>query len=194
MSMSYIFTIPYSTNGYEENTLQLDTRYKTSITTLYIPGNVKGILYRDGTNVNVLTGLDSPTSNVMYRYLPSITSSTTSANITDNNYPNYYFGIGGFTVDENTALYEIAPDLNTAKNALYTGEIQESYPIRYTANNCTLSAPSTASPGQDVVININPATGYSFRGASGVSIVDSYGDNVPFIINGNQIAFTMPQP
>ncbi len=73
-------------------------------------------------------------------------------------------------------------------------EYASGYPINYTANNCTLSAPSTASPGQDVVININPATGYSFRGASGVSIVDSYGDNVPFILNGNQIAFTMPQP
>ncbi len=70
----------------------------------------------------------------------------------------------------------------------------DSYPINYTLANCTVSAPSTASPGSDVVIQITPSSGYIFKGSSGVDIRDSDGIRVPFIVNGNQVAFTMPQP
>lgn len=66
------------------------------------------------------------------------------------------------------------------------------YPITYHLTNCTApDAPTEARNGSDVVISITPSQGYILR-SSGVSVVDSNGVSVPYIVQGNQIAFTMP--
>lgn len=69
------------------------------------------------------------------------------------------------------------------------------YPIHYFhSDGCTITGPADAAPGQDCVVIVNPASGYVFRGSSGVVIQDSTGANVPFIVSGNRISFTYPQP
>lgn len=69
------------------------------------------------------------------------------------------------------------------------------YPIHYFhSDGCTITGPVDAAPGQDCVVIVNPASGYVFRGSSGVVIQDSTGANVPFIVSGNRISFTYPQP
>lgn len=72
--------------------------------------------------------------------------------------------------------------------------ITTSYPINYYRTGCTITGPLDAAPGQDCVITVNPNQGYTFKGSSGVRIVDSSGANVPFIVSGNQVSFTYPQP
>lgn len=68
----------------------------------------------------------------------------------------------------------------------------DNYPITYRLTNCTApNAPTEASGGSEVVINITPSQGYILR-SSGVSVVDSNGVSVPYILQGNQIMFTMP--
>lgn len=87
----------------------------------------------------------------------------------------------------------IFTDLNDAFAAFI--QIKPYYPINYYHNaGCTITGRADAAPGQDVVVTVNVSSGYTFRGASGVTITDSYGARVPFIVNGNQVAFTMPQP
>lgn len=112
-------------------------------------------------------------------------------------YPNtniYYssnVGLSNITAD-----LTIFPNIPAAVNAANDGQwdITVYYPINYTRTGCTLTAPVDAAPGSDVVITVNPAQGYAFRGSSGVDIRDSHGERVPFIVNGNQVAFTYPQP
>lgn len=79
-------------------------------------------------------------------------------------------------------------------NAAYIWLRGGAYPINYTATGCTLQGATDAAPGQDVVISVTPSQGYAFRGSSGVDIRDNHGERIPFIVNGNQVAFTMPQP
>lgn len=68
------------------------------------------------------------------------------------------------------------------------------HPIHYSHSaGCTITGPADAPSGQDVVVTVNVQSGYQFKGASGVRIVDALGDNVPFVVNGNQFSFTMPQ-
>lgn len=109
-------------------------------------------------------------------------------------YGFYYKGIGyqyntpsNFYVYPNgNSLYEAFRDFNP--------DLQY-YPVNYYHNTgCTITGRADAAPGQDVVVTVNVSLGYTFRGASGVTITDSYGARVPFVVNGNQIAFTMPQP
>ncbi len=115
--------------------------------------------------------------------------------------------VGNLTIDSldgTTGLYYGSFETADNRYTIYVPEYESlrsfldsyphSYPINYTLANCTVSAPSTASPGSDVVIQITPSSGYIFRGSSGVDIRDSDGIRVPFIVNGNQVAFTMPQP
>lgn len=68
------------------------------------------------------------------------------------------------------------------------------HPIYYSHSvGCTITGQADAPSGQDVVVTVNVQSGYQFKGASGVRIVDALGDNVPFVVNGNQFSFTMPQ-
>ena len=69
------------------------------------------------------------------------------------------------------------------------------YPIHYFhSDGCTITGPADAAPGQDCVVIVNPSEGYTFKGSSGVRIQDSSGANVPFIVSGNRVSFTYPQP
>lgn len=94
---------------------------------------------------------------------------------------NVYEGVSGIDVysSDNEAIADFI--------AIYG-----SIPIVYHLTNCTASsAPTEAVSGEEVVINITPSQGYILR-SSGVSVVDSTGVAVPHIVQGNQIAFTMP--
>lgn len=96
-------------------------------------------------------------------------------------YPNASYGLNSF------------PNFSSALLA-FRNEIILGYPIHYTRTGCTLTAPADAAPGQDCVVIVNPSEGYTFKGSSGVRIQDSSGANVPFIVSGNRISFTYPQP
>lgn len=193
MGVSYLFVPQIVTpTATELNNNGIIGWYRNNITAKY--GTVSPLLAKIGCYENNIV-LAAITTGLAYMALSN--SSAVSNYSIGNSYHNiYYFtsvisDVTGFN-SELTVYNNIDDVLIAMDDGQW--DITSTYPINYTANNCTLSAPSTASPGQDVVININPATGYSFRGASGVTITDSYGDNVPYIVQGNQIAFTMPQP
>ena len=112
------------------------------------------------------------------------------------------FGDKVYYITDSNAMFTVdSSNLNVFNNYEEVEEYltdftppDDDVPINYTTTGCTLSAPASAAPGQDVVITVNPAQGYTFRGSSGVDVRDNHGERIPFIINGNQVAFTMPQP
>lgn len=193
MASSYLFVPQVADNTAAE----LDNSgvigwYRSDITAKY--GTLAPVLCKIGCYTNNIVVSSQTTSNV---YMALSNSSTVSTYSIGNSYGNIYYytslisNVTGFNSE--LTVYN---SLNDVLAAMDDGVWVEttSYPINYTLANCTVSAPSTASPGSDVVIEITPSSGYTFRGSSGVDIRDSDGTRVPFIVNGNQVAFTMPQP
>lgn len=111
----------------------------------------------------------------------------------DNKYA-YALGSGAHveSSDWKVEHYDSYTETYSFVTALGGRFVTESYPITYQLTNCSAyNAPMSASSGQEVVVNITPSTGYILR-ASTVSVTDSDGISIPFIVQGNQIAFTMP--
>lgn len=64
------------------------------------------------------------------------------------------------------------------------------YPIEYVTTHCTASGPVEAATGADVVVAFTPNDGYKL---TSVTVEDEAG-TIPFIRDGDTIAFTMPGP
>lgn len=95
-----------------------------------------------------------------------------------------------------TTLNSAIPIFNSLEIAIadFKDSTVTRYPIYYSHSvGCTITGQADAPSGQDIVVTVNVQSGYQFKGASGVRIIDALGDNVPFIVNGNQFSFTMPQ-
>lgn len=106
--------------------------------------------------------------------------------------------LNGYYYTTNLLLYnnpDNIPEFNSVNAAIQA--IIDSvvyHPIHYsTIGDCTITGPLDAPSGQDCVVTVNPAQGWTFRGASGVEIIDALGEPVPFVVNGNSFSFTMPQ-
>lgn len=121
-----------------------------------------------------------------------------TVSISDINSSSYRSSAWGFTVNANEPLYGSNDNLgypmivNPYSSLIEAEQALGIYPITYHLTNCTApSAPIKAASGTEVVVNITPSQGYILR-SSGVSVIDSNGISVPHIVQGNQIAFTMP--
>lgn len=101
-------------------------------------------------------------------------------------YYDYFAGSGA-----NATLYiGIYNNLNDFFSAI----VNPYHPIYYFHSaGCTIAGQAEAQSGQDVVVTVDVQSGYKFRGASGVKIIDALQNPVPFIVSGNSFSFTMPQ-
>lgn len=116
------------------------------------------------------------------------------ANTYNNSTTLYHSGVTGLSgiISDLTVFDTVQDALNAANDGIWDEIVY--HPIHYAhIGECTLTGPLDAPSGQDCVVTVNPASGWTFRGASGVKIVDALGEPVPFIVNGNSFSFTMPQ-
>lgn len=128
-------------------------------------------------------------------------SVSTTISILDNEYYGaaaLYYANSTWQRNDRTGIFaEITEEITSQSDleseliSLGIRPISTGYPIAYNATNCTMSGPTEASGGTEVVVNVTPSSGYILR-SSGVSVIDSTGVTVPHIVQGNQIAFTMP--
>lgn len=105
----------------------------------------------------------------------------------NSNYGLYYKV--AFLISSNYAIEGTV--YNTVASALYAmSQAPIGYPIEYVTTHCTASGPVEAAIGADVVVAFTPNNGYKLKE---ISVKDEAGP-VPFIRNGNSIAFVMPGP
>ena len=164
--------------------------------TIYTVRNLQNAVIKIALIHNGNYGLTA-TSNTITGY--NLNGGNVPINVAYNGiYRPYYDGIYWLG---NSVPIETIPVFNSSSAAWsamndgnWTGPVTY-YPIHYFhSDGCTITGPADAAPGQDCVVIVNPASGYVFRGSSGVVIQDSTGANVPFIVSGNRISFTYPQP
>ena len=195
---SLLFPIPYGNNvisdGIIISSFTVDTvDYFTKIISRSQNVDMCVGAYNDsGYKKTLLFSKVSANATYYSSYTPS-TNGITTISYSDSVFP--YVQIASYTSIVNLTFepYVSKADLILAAANYLNGIVF--YPIHYFhSDGCTITGPADAAPGQDCVVIVNPASGYVFRGSSGVVIQDSTGANVPFIVSGNRISFTYPQP
>lgn len=152
-------------------------------------------VYRYNKDTRTDQGDYSPTNP--HYYLNTVNEYTYNYNGLNYRFLLQTTGAGYSLLDASFSLsgiYDI-PTISDFSDLINELELEpDSYPIIYNLTNCTApGAPSSAASGSEVVVNITPSSGYILR-SSGVSVIDSNGVTIPHILQGNQIAFTMPYP
>ena len=144
--------------------------------------------YRAGDGYNVYAA--SKISAIVWTsFVGSLSSASLPYDSASQTYNKQLYGIANTPVTKYDSLAAFLQAVNDYIPPITT------YPIHYFhTDGCTITGPADAAPGQDCVVIVNPSEGYTFKGSSGVRIQDSSGANVPFIISGNRISFTYPQP
>lgn len=152
-------------------------------------------------SVSAPDGLLIFATNQSGRYQWHTLDTYTGRSSLDNTYGAIYYGgrTGPDTSVSNSFFTDLAlsltlfPNLDSALSAMDDGKWEgpvTSYPIEYVTTHCTASGPVEAATGADVVVAFTPNDGYKL---TSVTVEDEAGP-VPFIRNGDSIAFVMPGP
>lgn len=112
----------------------------------------------------------------------------TSFNGVYNGWNYRTFSQGPLNYSPNAAV-TIFKTLDDCLRAL-TEDTSTTYPIEYVMTHVNAQGPTSAAIGQDVVVTLTPNDGYKL---TSVTVEDEAGP-VPFIRDGDTIAFTMPGP
>lgn len=178
------------------------------ITNLYIGSSVAGVkcvagvYYSSSSTHHYSFGVTAGSTSIGNIYISCIEHNVPfRTHVLQYNANSKMFTAGdGFSglnkiLDSGISLYDDTP--NALTNIGYpelelavTGE-SNLYPIIYDNRHCSVNGPALAKPGSNVVLEVIPNTGYNFQG-SATTVIDSEGNNIPYIIQDNIISFTFP--